>query len=51
MTNIATNQYNVDLCENIYISKIINMMIVLKYFTFSNDLHRSLGKSYNRVNA
>jgi hypothetical protein len=31
--NIATNQYDVDLCDNIYISNISNMMIVPKYFT------------------
>jgi len=47
--NIATNQYNVDLCDIIYISKISSMMIILKYFTFSNDIHHILRKAHNRV--
>jgi hypothetical protein len=42
-------QYKVDLCDNIYINEIVNMMFALEYTAYSNDLQHSLGKSYNRV--
>jgi hypothetical protein len=46
--NIATYQCKVDLCDNIYISEIANMMAILKSFKYSNNLHRNLGKSHNK---
>jgi hypothetical protein len=49
--NIATDQYKVNLCDNIYINEIANMMVILKSTTYSNDLQRSMGKTYNRVSA
>jgi hypothetical protein len=47
MKNIATDQYEVDLCDIIYISEISKFLIILEYFTYSNDLHHNLGKEHN----
>jgi hypothetical protein len=49
--NIATNQYKVDLRDNIYISEISNMVVILESSTYSNDIHCSLVKEHNKVSA
>jgi hypothetical protein len=46
--NIATDQYKVDLCDNIYISEIASMMDILEYSKYSNNLHHNLGEARNK---
>jgi hypothetical protein len=41
----------VDLCDNIYINEIANMVVILESCTYSNGLHCSLGKVHNRMSA
>jgi hypothetical protein len=49
--NIAMDQYKVDLCDNIYISEISNMVVIMESLAYSNDLYHSLGKENKRVSS
>ena len=44
--SIATNQYKLELCDNIYIIEISNMVVILESFTYSSDLHHIFGKAH-----
>jgi hypothetical protein len=45
--NIVTDQYKVDLCDNIHINEITNMMTIMESTKYSNNIDFNLGRARN----